>query len=210
MKQNILKSVVVKSFVASLFVATAFIGPIQAADKDVAVVDIVKVIQSSRAFADMTQQLEERQKAFHDKIQREEALIQKHAKEIEAQKNALSKEALTSKKAAFEKEREKLQRISYEERSILEKAYEDAFAIISNKTSEIIKEKSKSDGYNVVLDKRMVYYIDEALDITNSVSNSLNKAISNVQVDFEEAKKSLKAVGNEIIKENTNKSSATK
>ena len=176
------------------------------ADTNIAVADTTRIMETSLAYKDIVKQLEKKYEGYRESIQKSEAQIKKKNQEVEAQKSALSKEAFEAKNEELAKDAAELQRRSYNERNILEKAHADSVQKLGDKVLDIIQSRAKSMSYNLILDKNSSSYDDEKLDITASDLEDLDKALPTVQVDFEAARKgaeSAAAAANDSTKDDT-------
>ncbi len=153
----------------------------------IGVVDFQKIIESSSAYQDIRSQLDKKTDAFRSNATKIEEKLQKGYQELDSQKSVLSGEAYSKKRKALDKEVETSQEKFHMERLSLDKASSQAMAILEKKLFEIVEENAKIRDLSVVLASSSLIYSHSSLDITDIVVEQLNKKLSSVAVNFEDA-----------------------
>ena len=176
---------------------------VNAADHKMMVVETRKIIESSLAHQDILANVQKKNETYRDEVQLLEADLKKQYQDLETQKNALSQDAIDKKNEAMSKEVAELQKKSYSQHTALEDAYRTATQVLIDKTSEIVKQQAKKNGYSIVIEKGVAVYSDDALDITNSVLDELNKVLPKVAVEFKSDE--VTTTKSEIKTDNTKK-----
>lgn len=149
------------------------------------VVDGQKIIESSLAYKDITAQVEKKATAFKNSAAKMQEDLQKKYKEIESQKAVLSTEAYGKKTKEFELEAEKAQESTYMERVTLDKAYAEAMKVLEQRITDIIQRRAKDMKADLVLTKINIVYNNNALEITDSIIEEINKSLPAVAVKFD-------------------------
>ncbi len=152
----------------------------------IAMVDTGKAIESSLVFKDIMKQMDKKRGEFLTKMRKNEVSLKNKSKELEAKKNSLAKGAFESKRAAIEAEAANLQKTTFDDRNVLERAYSTAIQVVSEKSAEVVKTKAQEAGYAVVLEKAIAAYSEPRLDLTATVTNELNKSLPSYVVVFED------------------------
>lgn len=140
-------------------------------------IDLQEVLRNFPAYGHAKETLEEWAKPKQKMISEKEREIQKLDGELK--KNLLrSEEAKKEKENEFKKELSGYQDMVKQLQSDLSDKEEELLSPIKEKLSKMIEEVSKSKGFNVVFDAaapggRPILYIDEKLDITETVLEKL-------------------------------------
>lgn len=159
-----------------------------AVETKIGFVETRKVIENSVAHVNILDQVQKKNEAFRDAVQKSESDLKKKYQDLETKKNALSQEAIDKKNEEISKEVAELQKKSYSQHSSLEDAYRNATQVVVDKANEIVKKFAEKNGYNAVLEKAAAVYSDLSLEITEVVLEELNKVLPKVEVKFNEEK----------------------
>lgn len=176
MKKLLQTAIIISSFTLA--------GQLSAAETKFAIVDARKVTEESMAFKSARDQVNKKAETLRAKATEKEKKLKQRFQELESQKTALSKEALDEKSKKLMQEAEEFNKSSYAERMGIEKAFADSLGQIENVVSEIIKEKAQKDNIDIVVDKSMVFYSTDNLEVTNFILSELNKKLPEVKVEF--------------------------
>jgi Skp family chaperone for outer membrane proteins len=163
------------------------------ASNDLLVVDTRKVIETSAAHQDLLAKVQKKNEEFRDLVQQSEAKLKKKYQDLETKKNALSQEALDKKNEEMSKEVAELQKTSYSQHTALEEAYRNATESLIAETKQIVAKQAKEKGYKLVIEKAVVIYSENNLDITEAVLAELNKNKPTVEVTFKSEEKAAPA-----------------
>ena len=182
----------IKQFIITLPLITtlSFLPNLASAKPDnfegnrIAVVDSQKMVEESKAFKSIKEQVNKKSESFKKEATNKEKELKKKFNELESNKRKLSKEAFEQESEKFSREAENFQKKGYEERMKIEKAYADAMSQVEKTINEIIQRKAKQDNYSLVLFKMSTVYSNENLDITASILTELDKALPKVEVKF--------------------------
>lgn len=186
-----------KKFAISLItIASLSASVASAAETKIGFVETRKVIENSVAHAGILEQVQKKNEAFRDSVQKSEADLKKKYQDLETKKNALSQEAIDKQNEAISKEVAELGKKSYSQHALLEDAYRNATQIVVDQANAIVKKYAEKNNYNAILEKGAAVYSDQSLDITDIVLEELNKAQPKVEVKFEEEKSETKDTSN--------------
>ena len=160
----------------TLFSSTAF------SQNNIAVLDVVKLLQESKASISMKDQLNAVAKKYSDEDQKKQKEIQKQEEELLRQKATLTPEAFSDRKNTFEKKVIEFNKASQAKRKALVAAEKDAVTQIENEVEVIVKAIIDSDKITAVFRKSAIILGDTSIDITERVVVELNKNLSAVTV----------------------------
>jgi outer membrane protein len=159
-------------------------APAIAADTNVGVVNVAKIMRDSKAAVSVRNQLQAKQKAFQAELDgKEKALL--------AEDQALVKQKDSTDKAAFEKKvkdfREKAaaeQRGVQAKKAALDKSFAAALEDIQKNVLDIVKQVAAEKKLNLVVSSAQVLYSDNSLDVTDEVLKRLDSKLPTVAVKF--------------------------
>ncbi len=160
----------------TLFSSTAF------SQNNIAVLDVVKLLQESKASISMKDQLNAVAKKYSDEDQKKQKEIQKQEEELLRQKATLTPEAFSDRKNTFEKKVIEFNKASQAKRKALVAAEKDAVTQIENEVEVIVKAIIDSDKITAVFRKSAIILGDTSIDITEKVVEELNKKLGSVTV----------------------------
>ena len=155
------------------------------AESNVGVVNVGKIMQSSKAATSVRTQLQAKQKSFQADLDAKE-------KSLFAEDQALAKLSKeTTDKAGFEKKVKDFRaKAATEQRAIqtkkvqLDKAFASALDDIQKNMNDIVKQVATEKKLNVVIASSQVLYADTTLDITDEVLSRLDSKLPSVTVKF--------------------------
>ncbi|MDD5495683.1 MAG: OmpH family outer membrane protein [Candidatus Omnitrophica bacterium] len=161
--------------VTAIFTLTSLMvalpGISQAKEYKMAYVDLAKVF-------DEYKKTKEAEKSLADKGKVKEEERKKLVDEVRKMKDEqafLSEKAKAEKQTAIDDRITKLQDFDRKTREELMKERNDMLGGILKDIEKVVSDYSKENGYDMVLNSRMLLYGKEDLDVTNDVLKKLNK-----------------------------------
>ncbi len=172
-----------KKFLVALVASLAFAAP-ALADTTLAVVNIERVLSTSKASVSVRSQVQAKQKSLQGEFDAKK-------KDLDADQQALIKMKDTADKDAFNKKvKEFNDKYSAANRDVkakgdaLEKAIGGAQGQIIEAASGIVKDIATERKITLVVSSMQVVYGDPSLDITDEVIKRLDAKLPNVAVKF--------------------------
>ena len=173
-----------KKFISAVVASLALIAAPAFAETSIGVVNVAKIMQSSKAATSVREQMQAKQKSFQAELDaKEKALL--------AEDQALVKQKGSADKAAFEKKvkefREKAateQRAVQSKKAQLDKSFAGALEEIQKAVLDIVKQMASEKKLNLVVSSAQVLYGDQSLDITDEVLKRLDSKLPTVAVKF--------------------------
>ena len=159
----------------------------KAVEMQVGIVDFQKVIENSSAYQNIRSQLDKKADEFRTNAAGMEEKLQKEQQELESKKSVYSSEVYTNKRKALEKEVESYQEKFHTKRLSLDKASSQAMSVLEKNFFEVVENNAKARGLSVILASSSVLYSDTALDVTEAITEELNKKLPSFTVTFEES-----------------------
>ena len=148
----------------------------------IAIVDVQRILQESKAAKSVQRQIETHRSKFQAEISGEE-------KELRTAEQKLTSMREAGPSAAFAEQEQKLrQRFMSVERHVqarrkaLDQAYTEAMSTVRSNIIEIVEKVSRERGVNLAIVKQQVIWNDKAIDITGEVLTRLNQKVPEIQV----------------------------
>ena len=153
-----------------------------AAEDVIAILDLAKVMELSKARIDASKQLKSLEETIRADGKASEAKLKEEQEAINRQRVILAPEAFEQKKIVFNKKalafrndiQTKLKQLAYT-RAMASKKIEKAM-------EPIVIQVAKSVGATMIIDRRQILFGENNLDISDRVTESLNKKLTKVDV----------------------------
>lgn len=157
-----------------------------------AVLDFNKVLEESNAFADATKQLQQKKKELGKEARDKQESLRNKRKDLDKTKGAMNEAAFKEKSDALNNEFATFQKKAMAQNEMLGALYEDAAEKISAEIIKLIKKKAQSEKFTMVIEKSIIQYVDEKLDLTAEIFAELNKTMPSSPINFSEYDKITK------------------
>lgn len=147
------------------------------AERQISVVDVQRVITSSKAGQRARQELEAEVKRGESRLSSLKEELESLEKSVQKQAEVLSGPALEEKQAELRKKERALRAALEDQRDALSRKNRTEIGKVVGKIDSIIKELGKSGQYGVIIDAepRSVLYYDKSLDISDEVIAKLDE-----------------------------------
>lgn len=167
-------------------------GSAFAQDIKIGIVNLAKVYENSTAYKQFNSDLMKKNEELSKKHSVENERIYKEHDELESKKKILSKNQFDIKHKAWYANASSFQNAVNIDQAALNKAYTDGTKQFQEKSINVINAIAKKHNYELVLQKDVILYNQDSLDITDSVLDELNKSFPSMKFDFEKAKSEIK------------------
>lgn len=159
--------------VAVLFVVGIFGSVAHAAEKayKIGYVDLAKVFDEYKKTKESEQNLETKGKAK----EAERAGMVEELRKLKDEQALLSEKAKAEKQTVIDNKIRMLQEFDRTTRDALVKERNDMLGLILKDIEKVVADYSKANGYDYILNSRMLLYGGESYDLTNEVLSKLNK-----------------------------------
>mgnify|MGYP001268119220 CR=1 FL=1 len=177
-----------KFLALALACITLLVFPVMAyaQDSKIAVVDVEKILNVSKAGKSIQEQLKKRRESFQKEFSARENNLMNAEKTLVQQKSDLSPEEFAKKRKEFEKQLLETRNLFQKRRNSLDKGLGDALSTLRKNIIQVTAEVSDKNKYQVVLTRDSVVIVQKEMDITEKVLDRLNKKISNIKLDVAE------------------------
>lgn len=152
-------------------------GPVAAEEMKIGVINMQKVVAVSDAGKKAEEAVNQKMKALRDGFKKDEEALIALQKEIEKKSSAWSDQVKREKSIEFQKKRRDLA-VKQEDANLeLKKLREEKLGPILKQLQEVVREVAKKDGYTLVLPNNVVLWGKKEIDITDKITEALNKAM---------------------------------
>lgn len=148
----------------------------------VAVLDFQLVLRESAAAKDIRRQIEVYRKTYQDEIKKEEDKLRAEEAELKQQRAILSPEAFEQRRQQFERKVIEVQRKVQDRTRALDAAFNDAMDKLQSTLIPIVTELTRTQRFNIVVEKSQVMFAATDLDITKDVIEALDKKLQTIKV----------------------------
>ncbi len=177
------------SYFARLFLATFLLSLFfvpnfaMAEGIKIAVVDVDKVLNDSKAGESIQKQLSVRRENFQKEFAGHENNLMKTEKALLKKKKNSSAEEFAKARKDFEKQILETKNLFQKRRNSLDKGLAKALSKLRKSIIQVTAEIADEDKYQVVLTRDSVVIIEKGMDITAKVLKRLNKKTPDIKLD---------------------------
>lgn len=166
----------------------AFFTPniVWAQDLRIAIVDVEKISNQSKAGQSIQNQLKERRTAFQKEFSAREDKLAKAEKLLIEEKNNLSGEEFSQKRKDFETQLLETRNLFQKRRNSLDKGVANALAVLRKSIVETAAAIADKENYNIVLSRDSVVIAESEMDITDKVMTAMNKKLPKINLVIKE------------------------
>lgn len=159
--------------VAVMFVGGMFLGasPASAKEFKIGYVDLAKVFDEYKKTKDSEKDLEAKGKAKET----ERVKMIEELRKLKDEQALLSEKAKAEKQTVIDNKIKTLQDFDKVTRESLMKERNDMLGLILKDIEKVVSDYSKANGYDFILNSRMLLYGGDQYDLTNEVLSRLNK-----------------------------------
>jgi Skp family chaperone for outer membrane proteins len=148
----------------------------------VAVLDYQQVLRDSAAAKDIRRQIEGYRKTYQAEIAKEEEALRAEEAALKQQRALLSPEAFEDRRRQFERRVIEVQRQVQDRTRQLDQSFNQAMGELQAVLVPIVAEMTKTDRFNIVVEKSQVMFAATKLDITKRVIEQLDQKLTAVKV----------------------------
>jgi outer membrane protein len=149
-----------------LIAATAWA---QTTDIKIGYVDFSRIQSESKAGVKAMKTIESMFKDKQSQLDQRQAELEKAMKELEKQAPLLAEDVRKQKEDKLQKDYKDLQRFKQDSEDELNKKKNDLAATMFKEVNDIIKKYGKQEGYTLILERSVVLYAPEAVDVTDKI-----------------------------------------
>ena len=148
----------------------------------IAVIDIRKILQESKAALNLREQIDDIRRSERDQIVKEEDALGDEQQELNRQRTVLSRDAYEQKLRELEFKAANLNRKLEARKQQIDAAFENSLAVIRSNLVSVVREISQLHSVNIVFAKTQTLFFGSQLDITDESLEMLDKKLSKVDL----------------------------
>ncbi len=157
------------SLAAALFLGAVFCGAASAAEIKLGYINMLKVEKESLAGKQALKTLEKMAADKQAKIEERRKEIEKMQKELDKQSSIISSDERQRREDKLQREYKNYQRYYSDSQDELSKKKEELANKMFDEVTGVIQKYGKEEGYTLILDRSVVLYAPEAVDITDKI-----------------------------------------
>ncbi|MGB4106663.1 MAG: OmpH family outer membrane protein [Alphaproteobacteria bacterium] len=150
----------------------------------VAVVDVQKLLNESKAGKNIHEQLEAHKAKFLTDISQQEQKLRDDEKALTDKRATLPAEEFAEKAKTFESELTETRRKAQERKRAIEDAAAKSMGTLRNEILKVVQKISDEEGYGLVINRQNVVISSKDMDITDKALANLDQAISQISLEI--------------------------
>ncbi len=155
------------------------------AASEIAVVDIEKILNESKAGKALKKQLEKKRKEFQNEFSSKEKSLQDSAKKLIEKKDEMEAEKLAAERKKFETQLLETRKLFQKRRASLDRGLTKAMQKLRREVIEIAAALAEEKKYKAILMRDSVVIVQKELDETDELLKRLDKKVSSVDLKVE-------------------------
>jgi len=148
----------------------------------VAIVDVQRILQTSKAAKSVQDQLESQRSKFQTEIAAEETDLRDAEQKLAKLREGAKTDVFAEQEQKLQQRFLTVERHVQARRKSLDQAFTDSMNTVRKGIVDIVSEIAKERGMNLVVVKQQVIWNDQNVDITDEVLVRLDKKLPQIQV----------------------------
>jgi Skp family chaperone for outer membrane proteins len=148
----------------------------------IGIVDVPEVQRASTAFSQVREEVERRRTRLNEDLQREQQRWRDEQQALGNQRAALTPEQLRNRERELQERITDAQRIFRDRSRAIEQVAQGALVEIEQALAVVIRQVAASRNVNLVLPRALVIFNDAPFDLTDEVSQQLNRVLRTVNL----------------------------
>lgn len=177
-----MKSLTSKLLLAGCLSLGLLASPLHAAEDSlkVAIVDVDKLMQSSKSAKQLIAELEKQRSKFQEEVSTHETKLRDLEKKLIEEQKKLSPDEFNKKREEFERQVAQVHEKVGKRREQLEKAFSDSREDIQKVILKLVVEASEKNKYTLVLPRSVVIFRENHHEITDAILKQLDEKLPKV------------------------------
>jgi Skp family chaperone for outer membrane proteins len=146
----------------------------------IGIVDVPEIQRNSTAFNSVREEIEKRRQKLNDDLQREQTRWREEQQALAAQRATMNPEQLRQKERELQERITDSQRIFRDRSRAIEQVAQGALQEIEQAMAVVIRQVAASRNVNLVLPRPLVIFNDAPFDLTDEISQQINRVLRNV------------------------------
>ena len=148
------------------------------------IVDMQQILEQAKAAKQVSETLNQQFSAYSKEVAQQEDELQKGGDELKRQQTVLSPEIYTARATDLQQRYDKLGKAVQAKRQALQVSGTEAMDKVKNGALEVIADMVKERKAGLVLQKQLVVFETEGMDVTAEVIQRLDKKLPTVTVNL--------------------------
>ena len=146
----------------------------------VGIVDVPEIQRNSTAFNAVREEIEKRRQKLNDDLQREQTRWREEQQTLANQRATMNPEQLRTKERELQERITDSQRVFRDRSRAIEQVAQGALQEIEQALAVVIRQVAASRNVNLVLPRPLVIFNDAPFDLTDEISQQVNRVLRNV------------------------------
>ncbi|MCR0982035.1 OmpH family outer membrane protein [Roseomonas pecuniae] len=146
----------------------------------VGIVDVPEIQRNSTAFNAVREEIEKRRQKLNDDLQREQTRWREEQQALANQRATMNADQLRTKERELQERITDSQRIFRDRSRAIEQVAQGALQEIEQALAVVIRQVAASRNVNLVLPRPLVIFNDAPFDLTDEISQQVNRVLRNV------------------------------
>lgn len=155
------------------------------AETSIGVVDVLSLLNDSKAAKSIQQQREALRAQFLEEISATEQELRAEEKKLQEERVELEPEAYAKNRQAYEAKLLEARKAAQEKKRQLEEASAQAMDVLRDQLYIVVQSIAKERGYELVISNKDVIAGEKSLDITEETMKRLNEAVVEIPLKLE-------------------------
>ncbi|HEY8614039.1 MAG TPA: OmpH family outer membrane protein [Roseomonas sp.] len=146
----------------------------------IGIVDVPEIQRNSTAFNSVREEIEKRRQKLNDDLQREQTRWREEQQSLANQRATMNPEQLRQKERELQERITDSQRVFRDRSRAIEQVAQGALQEIEQAVAVVIRQVAASRNVNLVLPRPLVIFNDTPFDLTDEISQQVNRVLRNV------------------------------
>nr|MCV4206788.1 OmpH family outer membrane protein [Roseomonas sp. SXEYE001] len=146
----------------------------------IGIVDVPEIQRNSTAFNGVREEIEKRRQKLNEDLQREQTRWREEQQALANQRSTMNPEQLRQKERELQERITDSQRIFRDRSRQIEQVAQAALQEIEQALAVVIRQVAASRNVNLVLPRPLVIFNDAPFDLTNEISQQVNRVLRSV------------------------------
>ncbi len=172
-------------FAVIMFVGLSVLPSLSYAETNIAVVDVQRLLNESKAAKSIQKQLNTHKESFQSEFSVREKKLRETELKLSEGREKLSVEAFGKQKTAFEENLMETRQLAQKRRRELETAANEALISLRQEIVKIVADMADKEKYDLIMTKQNIILAAKAMDVTDVVMKKLNSKITKIDLKIQ-------------------------
>ena len=149
----------------------------------IAVIDFAKITNEAKSYKSLTKSATEKRQSIEDELSTVNSKLKKRRKDLLAKQDNIDKKELAELVEEYNQDYIQKTSAINERKLKVKSAYKEATNYINKEIKDIVGEIAEAKGFDIAVQKGLLTFSKDNLDITEEVMSSLDKKIKTISID---------------------------